>query len=136
MFVTLLNWNPLMHMESIKGLWTTTKTIAQVLWKNILVMNIQICIRSGGCFCYKRLQKPKVKNKGQRRGKLSLLLKSQTFLAINGLTIKSDMLQQALLEDLVLYIVKGYWPLYFVENPWLWHLVLWQCGHVQFPSHC
>jgi hypothetical protein len=26
--------------------------------------------------------------------------------------------------------------LYFVENPWLWHLVLWQCGHVQFPSHC
>jgi hypothetical protein len=37
------------------------------------------------------------------------------------------------LEDLVLYIAKGYRPLFSIENPWLKHLILHQCGHVRFP---
>jgi hypothetical protein len=39
------------------------------------------------------------------------------------------------LEDLVLNFAKGYRPLLSIENPWLWRLVLWQCGRVLFPSH-
>jgi hypothetical protein len=31
-----------------------------------------------------------------------------------------------LFEDLVIYVAKGYWPLSFVENPWLRRLVLRQ----------
>jgi hypothetical protein len=46
---------------------------------------------------------------------------------------KFDLAQQAFLEDLVLYIAKGYQPVSFVENLWLKHLTLHQCGHVRFP---
>jgi hypothetical protein len=35
---------------------------------------------------------------------------------------------------LVLYITKGYQPLSSIENPWLRHLILHQCGHVKFPT--
>jgi hypothetical protein len=49
---------------------------------------------------------------------------------------KSNILQQAFLAHLVLYVTKGYQPLSFVENPWLWHLVLQQYGHLQFSSRC
>jgi hypothetical protein len=48
---------------------------------------------------------------------------------------KSNPLQQAFFEDLVLYVAKGNKPLSFVENLWLRHLVLQQCGCVQFLSH-
>jgi hypothetical protein len=32
-------------------------------------------------------------------------------------------LQQAFLEDLVLYVAKGYQPLSSIENPWLGRLI-------------
>ncbi len=47
---------------------------------------------------------------------------------------KLDPLQHAFLEDLVLYVAKGYWLLSSDENPWLRRLVLWKCGCVYFPS--
>jgi hypothetical protein len=47
---------------------------------------------------------------------------------------KFDLTQQTFLEDLVLYITKGYQPLSSIENPWLKHLILHQCGHIKFPT--
>ncbi len=41
--------------------------------------------------------------------------------------------QQAFLEDLTLYIIKGHCPLSIVEDAWLKHMVLWQCEKVVFP---
>jgi hypothetical protein len=46
---------------------------------------------------------------------------------------KIGLMQYAFLEDLILYIIKGYHPLSLVENPWLRHMVLRQCSHVVFP---
>jgi hypothetical protein len=45
----------------------------------MLVMNIHICTKNEDYFCCKGLQKSKVKNRGQKRGKLSPLLKSHAF---------------------------------------------------------
>jgi hypothetical protein len=36
---------------------------------------------------------------------------------------QSNLLQHAFLEDLVLYVAKGYQPLSSIENPWLGHLI-------------
>ncbi|KAJ7552447.1 hypothetical protein O6H91_06G055400 [Diphasiastrum complanatum] len=47
---------------------------------------------------------------------------------------KEDDQQQCFLEDLVLYIVKGYRPLSSVENIWLRRLILRQCNRLVFPS--
>jgi hypothetical protein len=46
---------------------------------------------------------------------------------------KSNQIQQDFLEDLILYITKGYHLLSSIENSWLKHLVLCQHGHAQFP---
>ncbi len=43
---------------------------------------------------------------------------------------KSNQTQPDFLKDLMLYIVKGYHPLSFIENPWLRGLVLCQCKWV------
>lgn len=65
-----------------------------------------------------------------KKCKLCSHFKSQFFLGNLCIYHKSNLIQEAFLEDLVLYIAGGYWPL---ENPWLKQLVLHQCGHVQFP---
>jgi len=43
--------------------------------------------------------------------------------------------QQRFIEDLVLYICKGYTPLSTCENIWLRRLILRQCPHIVFLSH-
>ncbi len=55
------------------------------------------------------------------------------FLGSHKLYSKSNQTQQDFLEDVILYIAKGYHLLSSIENSWLKHLVLCQCGHVQFP---
>jgi hypothetical protein len=55
------------------------------------------------------------------------------FLGSHKLYSKSNQTQQDFLEDLILYIVKGYHLLSSIENSWLKHLIICQCGHVQFP---
>jgi hypothetical protein len=44
----------------------------------------------------------------------------------------SDLAQELFLEDLILYITKGYQPLSSIENVWLKRLVLRQCGRITF----
>jgi hypothetical protein len=56
--------------------------------------------------------------------------------AANGLTTNQIFYNMQFLAHLVLYVTKGDQPLSFVENPWLWHLVLQQCGHLYFSSCC
>jgi hypothetical protein len=46
---------------------------------------------------------------------------------------KSNPTQKDFLEDLILYIVKGYYHLLSSENPRLRHLVFFQCEWVKFP---
>jgi hypothetical protein len=46
----------------------------------------------------------------------------------------SDLAQEFFLEDLILYITKGYRPLSSIENVWLRRLVLCQCGPITFLS--
>jgi hypothetical protein len=48
------------------------------------------------------------------------------------LNAKSNLTQADLLEDLMLYIAKGYCLLSYVENPWLKCLIVHQCEWVQF----
>jgi hypothetical protein len=45
-----------------------------------------------------------------------------------------DPTQELFLEDLILYITKGYGLLSSIENVWLKRLVLHQCGQITFPS--
>jgi hypothetical protein len=47
------------------------------------------------------------------------------------LNAKSNLTQADLLEDLMLYIAKGYCLLSYVENPWLKCLIVHQCEWVQ-----
>jgi hypothetical protein len=47
---------------------------------------------------------------------------------------KMLMTHQRFIEDLVLYIYKGYMPLSTCKNIWLERLILHQCPHVVFPS--
>ena len=47
---------------------------------------------------------------------------------------KNDVAQQRFLEDLVLYIAKGYIALSVVKNPWLRRLVLRHDLKVRFPT--
>jgi len=47
------------------------------------------------------------------------------------LNAKSNLTQADFLEDLMLYIAKGYCPLSSVENPWLKCLIVHQCEWVQ-----
>ncbi len=58
-----------------KGLMSYNNNMTQMFWKNMFIVNIQI-YKKWEFFSCKRLQKPKVKNKLQRRGKLSPLFKS------------------------------------------------------------
>ncbi len=46
----------------------------------------------------------------------------------------ADDVQQRFIDDLVLYIYKGYMPLSTCKNIWLRRLVLCQCPHFVFPS--
>jgi hypothetical protein len=46
----------------------------------------------------------------------------------------SNPIQELFLEDLILYIIKGYQPFISIKNVWLKRLVLHQCGQVTFPS--
>jgi hypothetical protein len=55
------------------------------------------------------------------------------FLGSHKLYSKFNQTKQDFLEDLILYIAKGYHLLSSIENSWLKHLVLCQHGHVQFP---
>jgi hypothetical protein len=55
------------------------------------------------------------------------------FLGSLKLYSKSNQMQQDFLEDLILYIAKGYHLLSSTKNSWFKHLVLCQCGHVQLP---
>jgi hypothetical protein len=42
----------------------------------------------------------------------------------------SNLAQELFFEDLILYIIKGYQPLSYIENVWLRRLALCQCGLV------
>jgi hypothetical protein len=46
----------------------------------------------------------------------------------------SNPLQLVFIEDLVLFITKGYVPLSTMESSWLWHLVMQQNVKVCFPT--
>ncbi len=46
----------------------------------------------------------------------------------------SNLTQELFLEDLILYITKGYRSLSFIENVWLRRHILHQCGQVTYPS--
>ncbi len=82
-----------------------------------------------GLFLLQRVVKLKEKEKSLR------FLNHRLFWQLTPLQqIKS--LTTCFLENLVLYVAKCYWPLFSIENPWMKCLVLWQCGHVQFPFHC
>ncbi len=52
-----------------------------------------------GLFLLQRVAETKVKNKGQKRGKLSPLLKPQTYLVANGLTINQIHYKMHFLEN-------------------------------------
>jgi hypothetical protein len=71
----------------------------------------------------------------RKKRKISFLLWSLSFLASYQQPYnKIDPMQHAFLEDMVLYIAKGYHPLSFVKNPWLKCKVLRQCSHVVLTS--
>ncbi len=73
-----------------------------------------------------------MRDKLQRKRKFSYHFKLHFFGQSQTLS-KSNQTQQDFLEDVILYIAKGYHLLSSIENSWLKHLVLCQRGHVQFP---
>jgi hypothetical protein len=101
--------------------------MAQTLWKNMLVMNIQICTKKGHCFCCRWLQNPEEENMGQRKGKLSSLFKSHTFLAANGLTT-NQILYNMPFWKIWLFMLQRVTNLYLLLE--IHGCNVWFCGNV------
>jgi hypothetical protein len=69
----------------------------------------------------------------QRKWKIFLLFFIIEFFGNHQLYNKIDLVQHGFLEDIILYITKGYHRLSSVENPWLRSMVLRQRLCVVFP---
>jgi hypothetical protein len=48
--------------------------------------------------------------------------------------MKEDLGQKKFMEDLFMFVAKGYVPIFVVENQWLRHMVLCQKPQIVFPN--
>jgi len=72
---------------------------------------------------------------GEKKGCIVWVRNHNIFFGLRNPYKHGDEKQQPFLEDLVLYICKGYKPLSTFENIWLQILVFHQCPYVNFPFH-
>jgi hypothetical protein len=71
----------------------------------------------GGAGLLQKRSKITSQKKLHKKEKIFFHFKSYFFLVAQPYN-KKDHTQQVFLEDLVLYIAKGYCPLFSIENPW------------------
>jgi hypothetical protein len=112
-----------------------TDHMGHLLWKKMYFMNMWKNARGGTCYWCRKMKEmdvPQWESKKKRKNILPFMIIE--FFGYQQPYNKIDPMQHAFLENMVLYIAKGYHPLFFVKNPWLKCMVLMECSHVVLTS--